>query len=202
MREEEVRHQDRHGPPEMCVRRHHRIAGRCCLFRERVDYQCQLPLQQRDPTPQIQAQIDRHLLVTRTACVKTLAKVASPLHQLPLDERVHVFIVTVDERRILPASLEDLAKSGRHHFCLRLAEDANPCKSFHPREAAGHVVFEESLVESERRPEVKRGRIGFAAETSGPQVSHRLFRHRRVPPRPFRGCFDRKAPDLDEALGR
>ena len=98
--------------------------------------------------------------------MQTLAEIADALDELALDERVHVFVGTVDERRLAPAALEDVVERRRHHFGLGLVEDADAGEPLDPREAAGHVVFEQPPVEPERRPELEGNGIGLAAETS------------------------------------
>ena len=57
-------------------------------------------LQQRDAPPQVQAQVERHLLVARPSGVQPPAGVAEPLDEQPLDEAVHVLVGAVDERRV------------------------------------------------------------------------------------------------------
>jgi hypothetical protein len=57
---------------------------------------------------QIQAQIERDLLVARPARMEPPAGVANPLDEHALHETVDVFVVAVDERRIGSAALADL----------------------------------------------------------------------------------------------
>ena len=123
-------------------------------------------LQTGNLAPQIEAQIERHLLVAGASRVQPLAEIADALDELPLDERVHVFVRTVDERRLAPASLENLVERRRHLLGFGLVEDADASEPLDPRKAARHVVFEETPIESKGRPELERDGIGLAAETS------------------------------------
>ena len=101
VREEEVRDQHRLRRAEVRERRHQRVAGRRGLRRQRVDDAGDRALQQRNAAPQIEPQIERHLLVARSAGVQPPAGVAEPLDEQPLDEAVHVLVVA---RRRTPGS--------------------------------------------------------------------------------------------------
>ena len=89
--------------PEMRERRHQRVAGRRRLRRQRVDDARDRALQQRNAPPQIEPQVERHLLVARSAGVQPPAGVAEALDEQPLDEAVDVFVGAVDEGRDRPA---------------------------------------------------------------------------------------------------
>ena len=126
----------------MRVRRHDSRAGRLRLSRERADHRRKLLLQTGNPPPEVEPQIERHLLVARAAGVQTLAEVADALDELPLDERVHIFVGAVDERGLAPAALEDVRERGGHLLGFGAVEDADARQPLDPRKAAGHVVFE------------------------------------------------------------
>ena len=53
-----------------------------------------------------------------------------------------------------------------------------------PRDAAGDIVFEQTAVETEGRPELERCRIGRGIEAAGPQCSHWSLVVSRCPPSP------------------
>jgi len=95
--EKEMRHEDRLGRPQMRERGHHRVAGRSRLLRQRCYEIDEGVLQERKAAPQIQAQVDRDLLVARTPGVKTTAGIAEPLGEQALDEGVNVLVAAVDE---------------------------------------------------------------------------------------------------------
>src|SRR5688572_9908977 len=98
MRQKKVRHEHGHGAPKMSVRWHD---GRACQFRlacEGTHHRCELLLKTGDPPAEIEPEIQRDLLVARAARVQAFAQVASALDEFPLDERVHIFVWTVDER--------------------------------------------------------------------------------------------------------
>ena len=68
------------------------------------------PLQQPDTTTQIESQVERDLLIARAARVKPPPGIADTVHQLTLDEAVHVFVGTRDPRWVATPLLEDLAQ--------------------------------------------------------------------------------------------
>ena len=65
-----------------------------------------LPLDGRNPPPDVEPQVERHLLVARPPGVEALARVADARDELALDERVHVLVGPVDERGICAGRLE------------------------------------------------------------------------------------------------
>ena len=148
------------------------------MLRERTDHRRELFLQTGNPPPEIEPEIQRDLLVARAAGVQPLAQIADALDELPLDECVHIFVGTVDERGLAPASLENVRERRGHLLRFGRVEDAGAGEPFNPRKAARHIVFEETPVESKGRPELEGNGIGLAAETSGPEIRHRLLRHR------------------------
>ena len=93
-------------------------------------------------------------------------QIPNVLDKLALDERVHIFVGSGDECRLAPASLENLIQRGRHLLGFRFVEDPDSGEPLDPRQAAGHVVFEETPIEAKGGPELKRDGIGLAAETS------------------------------------
>ena len=103
MRQPEMRDENRLRAPQMRIGRHRHVAGTLGLAGDRGDEVRDRLLNRRNPPLQIQAQIDRDLLVPRPSRVKTLAGLADSLDELPLDEGVHVLVRAVDERRV-PAS--------------------------------------------------------------------------------------------------
>ena len=123
-------------------------------------------LQAGNLPPQIQAQIQRHLLVAGASGVQPLAQIADAFDKLALDECVHIFVGAVDERRLAPASLENVVQRSRHLLGFGFVEDADTGEPLDPRKAARHVVFEETPIEAKGRPELERDGIGLAAETS------------------------------------
>jgi hypothetical protein len=88
-----MRDEHRLGAAQVRVGRHHRVAGGRRLIGEDLDEGLERFLKQRNPPLQIKPQIQRDLLVSRTPGVQPAAGIADPLHQLALDERVHVLVV-------------------------------------------------------------------------------------------------------------
>ena len=63
VREQEVR--DEHGlrAPQVCIRRHQRRPAALGQIRQRADHRREPPLQHGGAAPEVQAEIERHLLV-------------------------------------------------------------------------------------------------------------------------------------------
>ena len=131
-----------------------------------------------NPAPQIETQIERHLLVARSSGMQPLAEIADALDQLALDERVHIFVGTVDERRLAPAALEDVVERGRDHLRFRVAEHADAGERLDPRQAARDVVFEEPLVEAKDDPNWKAAGSGSLLKRPDQRFAIGLLRDR------------------------
>ncbi len=97
MRQPEVRDEDRLRTPQVGVGRHRHVARPIGLVGDRADEPCDRLLDGRNAPLQVQAQIDRDLLVPRPSRVKALAGLSNPLDEFPLDEGVHVLVRTVHE---------------------------------------------------------------------------------------------------------
>ena len=157
---------------EMGEGRHERVGRRVRLGRQRADHARHRALQERNAPAQIQPQIQRHLLVPRTARVQAAPRVAEALHQQALDEAVDVLVRAVHERGLSQPLREDGGERvfdparfvSRQHTGLREC----PC----PRDAPGHIVLEQAAVEAERGAELERGGVRRGVKTAGPQVSH------------------------------
>src|SRR4029077_13636042 len=91
--------------------RHQRVACRGGLPGQRSDRALDAALQKGDPPPQVQAEIDRDLLVARASRVQPPSGIAEALDEQPLDEAVDVFVGSVDESRLRASALEDTGES-------------------------------------------------------------------------------------------
>ena len=127
-------------------------------------------LQQRNAAPQIQPQVERHLLVARSARVQPAARVAEALDEQPFDEAVDVFVGTVDEGRFRSAPAPGSRQRRFDLARLVALENARPGERARPRDAARHVVFEEAPVEAERRAPFESGRHRALPQRSGLSV--------------------------------
>ena len=58
---------------------------------------------------------------------------------------------------------------------LRPAQHAGRAERARPREAAGHVVFEQAAIEAERDAELERVAVGRGVEPAGPESGHRVI---------------------------
>src|SRR5262249_28979207 len=102
--------------------------------------------------------------------MQPFAEIADALDQLTFNERVDVLVRSADERGVAAAALEQVAK--RSLDCGRVcrAVHTGAHQSVDIRQTARDVVFEETSVACEGGSELERRRIGFAAETAGPEV--------------------------------
>ncbi len=107
-----MRDQHRLRGAEVREGRHERVAGGRGLRRQRTDDARDAPLQQRDPPPQVEPQVERDLLVARSAGVQPPAGIADALDELPLDEAVNILVVARHEGRIRAASFEQRLEGG------------------------------------------------------------------------------------------
>ena len=193
----------------MRERRHQRVAGRRRLRRQRLDdarrrRAAAAGMRRRRYS---RRSTDTCSLRERPVCSRRPAS-PEPLDEQPLDEAVHVFVGAVDKRRVGAAALEDL---GERRLDLRASsrgEHAGARQRPRPREAARHVVFEQTPIEAERRAELEapprrapcrnvptRASSSFAVPCDG----RRFFCRRAVRGGAFARVSDRQAPDLDEA---
>ena len=82
----------------MRVGRHQSLTRARCLIGQRFDETGGVLLKARNSPSQIEAQIERHLLVARSTGVEAAAQIAESFDELPLDEAVNVLVRTSDER--------------------------------------------------------------------------------------------------------
>ena len=105
-----------------------------------------------NPPPQVQPEVERHLLVARPAGVQPPAGVADALDELALDERVHVLVVgarrSAPDWRARPARIASrpatIAVRRRPATARRRGERLGP------GHAAGDVVFDQTAIDGER----------------------------------------------------
>ena len=172
VRQKEVRHQHRLRLAQVRVRRHQRLAGVRGAIGERGHDLGHGALQHRDLPPQIEPQVERHLLVARAAGVQAPAGVADALDELTLDEAVHVFVGTGHPLRVAAALFEDGGERAHDGGDVVARQHAGGAERLGPRDAAGDVVLEERAVEAERDAEVEGRRIGGRLEAAVPERRH------------------------------
>ena len=91
------------------------LPRRGCTVRQCGDQRDDLALQDRKPAAQVQAKVQRDLLVARAAGVEPAPDVPETIDELPLDERVHVLVGPRDEPRVVPpgpANLDQRVANG------------------------------------------------------------------------------------------
>jgi len=67
-----------------------------------------------------------------------------------LARALRMIVRAIDERRLAPSALQDVVERRGYHFALSAAEDSDSRERLYPRQTAGHIVFEQSLVKPER----------------------------------------------------
>ena len=172
VRQEEVRSEDRLGASQMRVGRHQRVAGPGGAVGQHPNELHEGGLERGNPALQVQAEVERDLLVARPARVQPSARRADARDQLALDERVDVLVVPrrlgIEELRIGPAARQNLPEASPYQRGVGRRQDAGPFEPLRPREAARHVVVEQPAVEAERHAEIEERRVRFAGKSSGP----------------------------------
>src|SRR5688572_33167335 len=138
------------------------------LVGKRRNRGAKLLLQQRNPSPQIQTEIDRYLLIPRTPGMKTTAGVANAGDQLALNETVDVLVIAADPRRLLAPALKNRVESIRDGCCVVGVEHTSARERFGPGQAACHVVFEQAAIEWKRDAEIECRWIGRRIKSSRP----------------------------------
>ena len=101
--------------------------------------------------------------------MQAAARIANAIHELALDEAVHVFVRSRDPGRIATALLEDVAQRGDDGCGVVRGQDAGSGQGLRPGDAPGHIVFEERAVETEGDAEVERCGIGGSIEATRPE---------------------------------
>ena len=101
--------------------------------------------------------------------------IADTLHQLALDERVHVLVVfcrrRIEECRIGSGS-ENLFERRLDAGGFGWRQHAGGMNRVRPGDAALDVVLEQPPIEGEGRTELEEGRIRAALETARPEMRH------------------------------
>ena len=162
----------------MCVRGHQRAAAALGLIGERRDQRGDRLLGNRDATLEVETKVERDLLVSGTSGVKAAARLADALHELALDERMHVLVrrcfLRVEECGIGATALEYFFEASTDRAGIGSIQDPGCRQRLCPRQATAHVVFEQPPVELERRPELQQELIGRFVEAPGPEMRHEV----------------------------
>jgi len=174
VRQEEMRDKRRLGRAKVREHRHQRVTRRRRLNGQRVDDRGDRPLDFENPAAQVQAQVERHLFVSRTACMQPPAGIAHPLDEPALDEAVHVFVVAHNRRRIRSALFEQFLERPFQAKGVVAIQQARARERTRPCEAPGHIVFEEASIEREGVAKFEGAFIGGAVEPTRPQCRHEL----------------------------
>ena len=96
----------------------------------------QRPLHVGDAAPDVEPQVHRDLVVARAAGVEAQARLADPLHQLALDERMDVLVGPGQEGGVAPALFEDRGEPVADHRGVGRGEHAGPLDRLGPGEAS------------------------------------------------------------------
>src|SRR6185369_16174134 len=107
--------------------------------------------------------------VPRTPGMQSTSRVTDALDKLSLDEAVHVLIGARYAGGIAGSFRQNRLQP--RNDCARVLrrQDAGGAERLRPRNAAGHVVFEEGAVESEGNAEIERSGIRGRVEAARPE---------------------------------
>ena len=169
MREKKVRDEDRLGATKMCVRGHQSVARTLRLCSEFSDERRKGALQFRNAAPEVQAQINSDLFVSRPPGMEATTGVADTLHEFTLDECVDVFVAPPRLRRKkrgIRSSREDLSKPACNRRGVRRVQNTCALEGLRPRKTALHIIFEEPPVEPEGGPEVEQRGVGISLKSA------------------------------------
>ncbi len=119
MGQPEVRREHRLRPTQMGVGGHQGLLGPFGLIGERGDQAPERPIDDREPSSQVEAQIERHLLVAGPAGVEALAGLPDPLDQSSFHPGMHVLVVAGDDRGIAADFAQQIAERGIDRLLLR-----------------------------------------------------------------------------------
>jgi hypothetical protein len=169
VRKKEMRDQYRLRRAEMRESWHQSAVGRRRPRRERGDRIDNPAPQERNPPHQVETEVERHLLVSRTAGVEASAGIAQPFHEQPFDEAVNVFVGAIDKGRIGSAAFEDGLQRVLDLVGLCVGQDAGPAQRPCPGDAAGYIVLKQTAIELEGGTELEGGRVRLGVESSGPE---------------------------------
>ena len=107
--------------------------------------------------------------------MEALAEIAQTLDQQPFDEAVDVLVGSADETRVGPRLFEQRRQGRLQQVGLRGRQHPRARQRSRPREAAGHIVFEQAAIDGERRAPREDRRVGSAVESTGPERRHDGF---------------------------
>ena len=176
MGQKEVRNDDRLRAPQMRERRHQCAAAHLCLPGENGDEIDNRSLDLRNSPFQIEAEIERDLLVSRPAGMKATSCVADAGYQLTLDEGMDILVVLrgigSKERRVGRPCGPNLLQRALNLRGICRGQHACVMERLRPPDASLDVVLEESTVEREGGTEFEQRRVRIAGKTARPEMRH------------------------------
>ena len=125
-----------------------------------------------DLLPQIQPQIQRHLIVSGSGGVELLAHVAQPLRQHLLHEHVDILGAGVEGKLPLVQVGHDPGQAEDQRLGLLLGKDAAVGQHGGVSHGAGDILAVHAAVEVQGRVEVVRDLRRFLFGPSGPELCH------------------------------
>ena len=132
------------------------------------------PLKRGDAPAQVQAQIERDLLVPRPAGVQPTSGVSEALDEQPLDEAVDVLVARRSTKAGFATPCARIPLSAaRSPVPRRSCQHTRPGEGPRPCQASGHVVLEQAPIEAERGAPLESRRVGGSLETTGPERGRR-----------------------------
>ncbi len=179
VREKEVRDEHRLRRPEVRERRHQRVAGRAACSASASTTR-RPPAAAAESAAAGKPQIERHLLVARSAGVQPAAGIAEPLDEQPLDEAVDVLVGAVDERRVGAARVEDRVSAASICVAPRRRRARRPSRARAPTRGCPSRRLRTGGDRSGTRRRTRTPRRRARVEASGPERSHRVVQSRII----------------------
>ncbi len=159
--------------PQVCVRGHRRVPGQLRLGHEGFDYGDDRSLQLWNLPTQVQPEVDRHLLVARSAGVQSFAGLADALNEFPLHKRMHILIVgSVEHGGVGVDGDTHSVETGNDGGGVGGGEYTRTTEGLGPGATAGDVLIDQAFVDGQRLAEIKDLRVGGVVEPAAPQICH------------------------------
>ncbi len=133
----------------------------------------------RDDLSEVQAFVDRDLVVAGAPGVQLAADLTDQLLKTPLDVHVDVLELRAVREGTRRQLVPDRGEPSHDRVALGGGQEPRPGEGLGPGDAPGDVVRPEPPIEGERPGEPLGGRIGALRESPAPE----LLRLRRVAPR-------------------
>ena len=160
------------GALQMRISRHNRMRVFARNIDKRVRKRYDKRLNLRRLSPQIHAQIERHLVVAAAGGVQSLARVAYASGELRLYEHVDIFRAHIDSKRSAEQVAQYTLKPLRNLIAILGGYNALLCEHSRMRQAARYILFRHTAVKADRRVEIVDSLVQLLVESACPHLIH------------------------------